>query len=81
MPALLERLGVELPIVQAGMAGGLARHELAATVSEAGGLGTIGMTSPGAFENDLREARARTGHRARSWKVIVAEGAVYVEGV
>jgi nitronate monooxygenase len=61
MPALLERLGVELPIVQAGMAGGLARHELAAAVSEAGGLGTIGMTSPGAFETDLREARARTG--------------------
>ena len=48
---LLERLGVELPIVQAGMGGGLARHELAAAVSAAGGLGTIGILAPG----DLRK--------------------------
>jgi hypothetical protein len=37
---LLQRLGVELPVVQAGMGGGLARAELAAAVSGAGGLGT-----------------------------------------
>ena len=43
MPPLLERLGVELPVVQAGMGGGLSRHELAAAVSEAGGLGTIAV--------------------------------------
>ncbi|HEY3435662.1 MAG TPA: nitronate monooxygenase, partial [Solirubrobacterales bacterium] len=43
MPSLLERLGVELPVVQAGMGGGLSRHELAAAVSEAGGLGTIAV--------------------------------------
>jgi len=41
--ALLERLGVELPIVQAGMGGGIARGDLAAAVSEAGGLGTLGI--------------------------------------
>ena len=44
MPSLLERLGVELPVVQAGMGGGLSRHELAAAVSEAGGLGTIAVS-------------------------------------
>jgi nitronate monooxygenase len=60
MPALLERLGVELPIVQAGMGGGLARHELAAAVSEAGGLGTVGLVGPEALEQELREARDRT---------------------
>jgi nitronate monooxygenase len=60
MPSLLERLGVEVPIVQAGMGGGLARHELAAAVSEAGGLGTIGLLGPAALEAELREARART---------------------
>jgi nitronate monooxygenase len=60
VPALLERLGVELPVVQAGMGGGLARHELAAAVSEAGGLGTIGLLGAGALGNELREARART---------------------
>ena len=46
MGALLERLGVELPVVQAGMGGGLAGHELAAAVSAAGGLGTIGILAP-----------------------------------
>ena len=60
MGRLLERLDLELPIVQAGMGGGLARHELAAAVSEAGGLGTIGMVAPGALEGELREVRSRT---------------------
>src|SRR3954447_18082740 len=38
---LLQRLGMTSPVVQAGMGGRLSRHELAAAVSEAGGLGTI----------------------------------------
>jgi nitronate monooxygenase len=50
---------LELPIVQAGM-GGVARHELAAAVSEAGGLGTIaGARAP--IERELSAARALTG--------------------
>jgi nitronate monooxygenase len=60
VPALLEGLGVELPVVQAGMGGGLARHELAAAVSEAGGLGTIGMVGPEGLEAELHAARERT---------------------
>jgi NAD(P)H-dependent flavin oxidoreductase YrpB (nitropropane dioxygenase family) len=40
---LLDRLGLAAPVVQAGMGGGLSRHELAAAVSEAGGLGTIAV--------------------------------------
>lgn len=39
--AVCDRLGIRLPIVGAGMAGA-AGPELAAAVSEAGGLGTIG---------------------------------------
>jgi NAD(P)H-dependent flavin oxidoreductase YrpB (nitropropane dioxygenase family) len=58
---LLERLGVELPVVQAGMGGGLARHELAVAVSEAGGLGTIGTLPPRALARELAAARAQTG--------------------
>jgi Nitronate monooxygenase len=45
--ALLERLGVEMPVVQGGMGGGLSGHRLAAAVSAAGGLGTIGILDPG----------------------------------
>jgi nitronate monooxygenase len=58
---LLERLGIELPIVQAGMGGGLAGPELAAAVSEAGGLGTIGMLGARPLEVELAAARETTG--------------------
>src|SRR3712207_4680820 len=58
----LSDLGVELPVVQAGMGGGIAGHELAAAVSEAGGLGTIGiLASPGALEAEVAAARDLTG--------------------
>jgi nitronate monooxygenase len=53
-------LGVELPIVQAGMGGGLAAHELAAAVSEAGGLGTIGILPPEHLRAELEAARRLT---------------------
>jgi nitronate monooxygenase len=61
VPSLLERLGVELPVVQAGMGGGLSRHELAAAVSEAGGLGTIAVSGAEAIQRELAAARALTG--------------------
>jgi NAD(P)H-dependent flavin oxidoreductase YrpB (nitropropane dioxygenase family) len=61
LTAFLEQLGVELPVVQAGMGGGIARHELAAAVSEAGGLGTIGILAPEALERELDAARRLTG--------------------
>jgi NAD(P)H-dependent flavin oxidoreductase YrpB (nitropropane dioxygenase family) len=56
---LLERLGVEHPIVQAGMGGGLAGHELAAAVSSAGGLGTIGILPDERLRRSLEAARER----------------------
>lgn len=59
----LERLGVEAPVVQAGMGGGLSRHELAAAVSEAGGLGTIAVNGAEAIDRELARARALTGRR------------------
>ncbi|HEU5252078.1 MAG TPA: nitronate monooxygenase [Solirubrobacterales bacterium] len=61
MPPLLERLGVELPVVQAGMGGGLSRHELAAAVSEAGGLGTIAVGGADAIRHELAAARELAG--------------------
>src|SRR5436853_257632 len=39
------------------MGGGLSRHELAAAVSEAGGLGTIAVPGAKAIERELRAAR------------------------
>jgi nitronate monooxygenase len=57
----LERLGLETPVVQAGMGGGLSRHELAAAVSEAGGLGTIAVNGADSIARELRAARELTG--------------------
>jgi nitronate monooxygenase len=56
----LERLALATPVVQAGMGGGLSRHELAAAVSEAGGLGTIAVNGAAAIEHELAAARALT---------------------
>src|SRR5580700_4593758 len=56
-----ELFGIEYPIVCAGM-GNLALANLAATVSEAGGLGTIAMPgmSPDAMAAEISAARKIT---------------------
>ncbi len=59
--SLLERLAIDAPVVQAGMGGGLSRHELAAAVSEAGGLGTIAVNGAVAIERELAAGRRLTG--------------------
>ncbi|HEX7290517.1 MAG TPA: nitronate monooxygenase [Conexibacter sp.] len=60
MTALLDRLGLGAPVVQAGMGGGISRHELAGAVSEAGGLGTIAVNGAAAIARELRAAQALT---------------------
>ena len=57
--AALDLRSLDVPIVQAGM-GGVAWHELAAAVSEAGGLGTIGgVRAP--IADEVAAARRLTG--------------------
>ncbi|HUC06468.1 MAG TPA: nitronate monooxygenase [Solirubrobacterales bacterium] len=58
---MLGPLNLEAPVVQAGMGGGLSRHELAAAVSEAGGLGTIAVGGAAAIRHELAAARRLTG--------------------
>jgi NAD(P)H-dependent flavin oxidoreductase YrpB (nitropropane dioxygenase family) len=59
MPSTLDLRSLDAPVVQAGM-GGIARHELAAAVSEAGGLGTIaGVLAP--IADEIAAARKLTG--------------------
>ena len=52
--------GIELPVVQAGMGGGVARHGLAAAVSGAGGLGTLGILDAPQLAQELAAARRLT---------------------
>jgi NAD(P)H-dependent flavin oxidoreductase YrpB (nitropropane dioxygenase family) len=72
MPDLLERLRVEMPIVQAGMGGGLASHALAAAVSEAGGLASARALTNKPLAINLIVPFARRGH----WEAAAAADAV-----
>lgn len=58
---LTEKLGIEYPIIQAGM-GGVAMAELVAAVSEVGGLGVIGaaLMTPDALRNEVRKVKELT---------------------
>ena len=69
------------------MGGGLASHALAAAVSEAGGLGTIGIVGPARMREELAAARRLTGKplainlivplaRRDHWKVAAAADVV-----
>lgn len=53
----LDLLQLEVPLVQAGLGGGLARAELAGAVSAAGGLGTLGILPAPLLRRELRRAR------------------------
>jgi enoyl-[acyl-carrier protein] reductase II len=58
---LTEKLGIEYPIIQAGM-GGVATAELVAAVSNAGGLGVIGaaMMTPAILREEVRKVKDLT---------------------
>ncbi|CAI6059809.1 NAD(P)H-dependent flavin oxidoreductase [Cohnella sp. JJ-181] len=60
--AFTRRLGISCPILQAPMAGGPATPELAAAVSNAGGLGSLGAGywTPEQIRDAIREVRRRT---------------------
>ncbi|HEV2811961.1 MAG TPA: nitronate monooxygenase [Solirubrobacteraceae bacterium] len=63
MADLLDRIGLEHPVVQAGMGGGIADGALAGAVSAAGGLGTVGILAPAAMRSALLRAREIAGGR------------------
>ena len=54
---LLDRLGVEHPVVGAGLGGGLSRAPLTAAIGEAGGLGQLGILPAGRLRDELRAHR------------------------
>jgi nitronate monooxygenase len=69
---LQARLGLERPILQAGMGGGLATAELAAAVSNAGGLGTVGIfADPQTMAAELRTARELAAGRPVAANLLV----------
>lgn len=59
---ILRRLGIQAPIIQAPMGGGLSTPELAAAVCNAGGLGSLAAAylTPDQIRDDFRRIRALT---------------------
>ncbi len=88
--ALTETLGIEYPIIQAGM-GGVAMADLTAAVSNAGGLGVIGgaMLTADGLRGEIRKVKDMTD-KPFAVDLLLAEGmpglaeqieAVYEEGM
>ena len=71
MSPLLRRIGAELPIVQAPMAG-VSTPVMAAAVSNAGGLGSIGVGAVDADGTRRMIAAVRAVRKQSPKKVIVA---------
>lgn len=60
MSDFLAQVGVRLPLFQAGMGGGISGVGLAVAVTQAGGLGTLGMASAARMGAELEQARRQT---------------------
>ncbi|WP_373894105.1 NAD(P)H-dependent flavin oxidoreductase [Virgibacillus sp. CBA3643] len=62
MNSFLEKVNVEIPIIQAGMAGGITTPELVAAVANKGALGTIGAgyMSGDALRNQIKQVKELT---------------------
>lgn len=61
---LADRLHLDCPVGQAGMGGGLAGAPLAAAVAGAGGLGTLGIDTPGRLRASIDRVRQEAPGRA-----------------
>jgi nitronate monooxygenase len=59
--SLRERLGLEHPVVGAGLGGGLSRARLTVAIAEAGGLGQVGIMPAAVLRLEL--AAHREGSR------------------
>lgn len=68
---LRHRIGFDVAVVQAGMGGGLSRAPLAAAVSAAGGLGTIGILPPALLRAEVQSAQEMCGDRPVSVNLLM----------
>lgn len=59
--SLRERLGLEHPVVGAGLGGGLSRARLTVAIAEAGGVGQLGIMPPPVLRSELAAHRERSG--------------------
>jgi nitronate monooxygenase len=62
MPNICQRIGIEFPLIQAPMAGGITTPELVAAVSNAGALGSLGAAylNPDEIQRAIRHIKTLT---------------------
>ena len=58
--SLLERLGIAVPVIGAGMGGGLSAAPLTIAIGRAGGMGQIGFASPAEMRAQMAAHREAT---------------------
>lgn len=68
---IADRLRLDVPVGQAGMGGGLAGPALAAAVAQAGGLGTLGIDTPGRLRASIARVRDQAPGRAVAVNLLV----------
>jgi nitronate monooxygenase len=69
--SLVDQLGLEHPIVQAGMGGGITTAQLVGAVSAAGALGTVGILPPEHFVQALATANEIAGGKPIAANLLV----------
>ncbi|HEY0904485.1 MAG TPA: nitronate monooxygenase [Marmoricola sp.] len=68
---LLDRLRIDVPVVQAGMGGGVSGPRLAGAVAAAGGLGTLGLAAPAALRDGIDRVREQAPGRAAAVNLLM----------
>src|SRR5687767_2331166 len=58
--SLIERLGIEHPVIGAGLGGGISRARLTVAIAEAGGIGQLGIMPPPVLRAELGAHRERS---------------------
>lgn len=61
---ILDRLRLDVPVLQAGMGGGVSGARLASAVAAAGGLGTLGLAAPKTLQAGFAAIRDRAPDRS-----------------
>lgn len=60
---VLDRLRLDVPVLQAGMGGGVSGPDLAGAVAAAGGLGTLGLAPPAVLQSGMHRVREQAPGR------------------
>lgn len=68
---MLDKLSLNVPVIQAAMGGGISGPELVCAVSKAGGLGSLGHTSINDFRENIKIIKSELGKHSFSVNLLL----------